>query len=149
MANKRKRVSKTSSGARKNRAGKNCKRRSGALGSAVDKYTRHCLGRGQHDFEFTEKQKQDLWEFHERDRRDRKARMDRLKRSDLMAQKKKDQPDIMRVPLLEVALHSFDQAQIIQTLLIAAALKYENRRFFPFFILKRTAKLGNRPITII
>ena len=138
---------KPSSGVRKNRANKNVKRDGRHL--PIDKVTRQILGSGHHDFNFSPQQKDDLWAFHEKDRRDRKGRMRRLQMADEKARKKDDRPDIFRVPFLEVCLKNLQDAQILQKLTLAAALAFKTRKYYPFFTLKRTHKLGNRPIQVI
>lgn len=98
----------------------------------------------------TDDQMAKYFEFHEKDRRDRKGRMDRLKRADQYSARDadKNRPDMMKTPLLEKAISDMDSARTVNNLLLAAALKFIAKKGFPFFILKRTSKLGRRPITL-
>ena len=142
MSNKRKRKARTSSGVRKGRAGKNVARDGRLL--LLNKFERRSLDASwPGDWE-----KQQYFEFHEKDRRDRKGRLNRLKRAKAMALKNADRPDAMKTPMLEKAIKDLDSARNIQNLLIAAGLKYQAKKGWPFFYLKRTAKLGRRPITL-
>lgn len=133
-----KRNDKKSSGVKKNRAGKNVPRDGRPVNmSKADK-------RAMSPTWPTDEQKAEYYAFTEKDRRDRRGRMKRLNR-----EQKVDTIDRMKTPLLEKALSTMEDAQTLQKLFIAAALKFVPKKGWPFFYIKRTAKLGRRPIEIM
>ena len=96
----------------------------------------------------TEYQKAIYFDDCERDRRSKKSRMDRLKRSEAMADKKADRPDPMMTPLLEKALKTMEDATTLQRLFTAAGLQFVPKQHPPYFYIKRVIKLGRKPITL-
>jgi len=140
---KRTRKKSEGSGVRKKREGKNLDRDGRLLN--MDKFGRQCLDPIYHNAD----QSNDLWAFHEKDRRDRKGRLNRLKRAEAyaLADSKKDRPDVFKTPLLEVVLKDLYSAKILQALFTAAALKFVVKSGWPFFFVKRLHKM-DRPISL-
>lgn len=127
MASKRTRSKRTSSGARKNRAGKNCSRKGPAIADqAKGNFLRHQSG-NRWPTEGTMIKAYELM-------KDRKTRS-----------RSKSKPMEQGFTVLD---HLIDKPYLAK-LLVAASLKIKRVRRYPGYVLQRTYNLKNRPIEII
>jgi hypothetical protein len=139
-----KRKGHKSSGVKKNRAGKNV----GRDGRLVHLSKADKVAMFDHTGP-TDYQKAIYFDECERDRRSKANRMARLKRAKELAAKKKNRVDPMKSPLLEKALNTMKDAETLQRLFNAACLQFVPKQHPPFFFIKRTMKLGRKPIQMV